>query len=40
MMEKLGAGREWVYPEVEGVMNAAGLHPIAVYTKRRNMTIA
>ena len=38
MTEKRGAGGEWEYPEVYGAMDAAGIHPIGVYIKRRKMT--
>ena len=37
---KRGAGGEWEYPEVDEVMESAGLHPIVVYIKRRKTTIA
>ena len=37
--ENRGAGREWEYPLSEEAMEAAGLHPIGVYTKRQHMTI-
>ena len=38
--ENRGAGREWEYPLSEEAMEAAGLHPIGVYIKRRQITIA
>ena len=40
MTAKRGSGGEWGYPEVEEVMDSAGLHPIRVYIKRRQATIA
>ena len=40
MTEKYGAGREWEYPSVVGVMETAGLHPIGVYIRRRQVTIS
>ena len=39
MTEKRRVGGEWEYPAVEEAMDAAGLHPIGVYTKRRKKTI-
>ena len=38
MTTKRGAVREWEYPAVEGATDAAGLHPIGVYIKRRQTT--
>ena len=40
MMEKRWAGGEWEYPAVEEAIDSAGLHPIRVYIKRRQTTIA
>ena len=40
MTVKCGAGGEWEYPSLEEAMEAAGFHPIGVYIKRRNTTIA
>ena len=40
MMVKHGAGREWEYPAVEEAMESVGIHPIGVYMKRRQKTIA
>ena len=40
MTAKRGAGGEWEYPEVEEAMESSGIHPIGVYTKRRQTTIA
>ena len=40
MTMKRGAGGEWEYPAVEEAMESAGIHPIGVYIKRRQMTIA
>ena len=39
MTEKRGAGGEWEYPSVEEATEAAGIHPIGVYIKRRKTTI-
>ena len=35
-----GVGREWEYPPVVAAMDAAGLHPIRYYIRRRKVTIA
>ena len=40
MTENCGAGGEWEYPAVYGAMDAVGIHPIGVYTKRRQTKIA
>ena len=40
MMEKRGAGGEWEYPSLEEAMDPAGIHPIVLYIKRRQTTIA
>ena len=40
IMAKREAGREWEYPAVEEAMDYAGIQPIRVYIKRRQMTIA
>ena len=40
MMAKRGAGGEWDYPSVVEAMEAAGIYPIGVYIKKRQMTIA
>ena len=40
MTVKRGAGGEWEYSAVEEEMYAAGIHPIGIYTKRRQMNIA
>ena len=39
MMAKRGAGGEWEYPAVDEAMNAAGIHPIRFYIKRRQTDI-
>ena len=36
---KVGAGREWEYSLVVEAMGTKGLHPIWVYTRRRQATI-
>ena len=35
-----GAGREWEHPPVVAEMEAAGLHTIVEYIRRRHVTIA
>ena len=40
MTEKRGAGGEWEYPSVYEDMEDAGIHPIRVYTKRRQTAIS
>ena len=40
MAETRGAGGEWEYPLVVAEMEAAGLHPIRDYIRRRQSTIA
>ena len=40
MMETHGAGGGWEYPRVVAVMDAAVLHPIREYIRRRQATIA
>ena len=40
MTAKRGAGGKWEYSSVEEAMEAAGLHPIGVYIKRRQTTIS
>ena len=40
MTAKHGDDGEWEYPTVEKVMNYAGIHPIGVYIKKRQTTIA
>ena len=40
MTAKLGAGGEWEYPPVVEAMEDTGIHPIGVYIKRRQKTIA
>ena len=40
MKAKSGECGEWEYPEVEEAMESEGLHPIRVYIKRRQTTIA
>ena len=35
-----GASREWEYPAVEEAMDYARIHPIRLYIKRRQKTIA
>ena len=37
---KLGAGGEWEYPLVVEAMEAAGIHPIGAYIRRRHATIS
>ena len=39
LTEKRGEGGEWEYPLVVEAMEAAGLHPIGVYIRRRQSTI-
>ena len=39
MMETRGAGREWEYPSVVAAMEAAGLHPIREYSRRRQAAL-
>ena len=39
MMAKRGAGEEWEYPLAVEAMEAAGIHPTGVYTKRRQPSI-
>ena len=40
MTEKRGADGEWEYPLVVKEMEAVGIHPIGVYIRRRQTTIA
>ena len=40
MTTKRGAGGEWKYQAVEEAMDSSGLHPIGLYIKRRQKTIA
>ena len=40
MTAKRGSGGEWEYPLVVEEMDAAGLHPIGVYIRRRHVTIS
>ena len=40
MTDKRWSGGEWEYPAVEEAMDAVLLHPIGVYIKRRQTTIA
>ena len=40
MTAKCGAGGEWEYPYVVDAMEYLGLHPIGVYTRRRQATIS
>ena len=35
MTEKRGTGGKWEHPYIEEAMEAAGIHPIGVYIKRR-----
>ena len=39
MILKRGAGGEWGYPSAVKSMEAAGIHPIGVYIRRRQATI-
>ena len=40
MMVNYGAGGDWEYPSVLEAMEAVGIHPIRVYIRRRQATIA
>ena len=40
MTDKCGAGGEWEYPSVVEAMESVGIHPIRVYIRRRQATIA
>ena len=40
MTEKRGVGGEWDYPALDEAMDDVGVHPIGVYIKRQNKTIA
>ena len=40
MKAKRGAGGEREYPSVEEAMEAAGIHPVGVYIKRRRTTVS
>ena len=40
MAAKRGAGGEWEYSTVVEAMESVGLHPIGVYIKSRQVTIA
>ena len=40
MTEKFRAGGECKYPAVEEAMESTGIHPIGVYIKRRQETMA
>ena len=39
MKARCGAGGEWEYPLVGAVLEAAGIHPIMEYIRRRQATI-
>ena len=40
MTSKRGVGGEWEYPSVVEAMEAAGLHPMGLYTKKRQENLA
>ena len=40
MKGKGGTGKEWEYPSVVEAMESAGLHPIGVYIRRSQVSIA
>ena len=40
MTAKHGAGGGWEYPSLVEEMEATGIHPIGVYIRRRQATIA